>query len=319
MREATGVGTSPSRPAGGGVAFLFPGQGSQHQGMGAELLDDAEIAELARRCSRAAGIDLVWLLTSAGEEELRATANAQPALLFMGVALARLLERAGIRPDAAAGHSVGEYTALCVAGAIAPEEAVQVVVARGRAMAAAAPPGTSSMCAVLGIGPEVVERALEGVPEVWLANYNTPTQTVIGGSLRGLELAAERVRKAGARRVVPLNVAAAFHTPIVAPAGAGLRGTLRAVAWRAPRLPVVANLTGEPYRTAEEIPDVLERQLSAPVRWADCVRQLAAMGCRHFVEVGPRRVLAGMMRELVPTARAHAVSTRAAALQLCLA
>jgi [acyl-carrier-protein] S-malonyltransferase len=310
---------SAGRPGSGGVAFLFPGQGSQHHGMGVGLLDDAEVAELARRCSRAADIDLVWLLTSAGEEELRATANAQPALLFMGIALAHLLGRAGIRPDAAAGHSVGEYTALCVAGAIAPEEAIRVVVARGRAMAAAAPPGTSSMSAVLGIGPEVVERALEGVPEVWPANYNTPTQTVIGGSIRGLDLATERLKEAGARRVIPLNVAAAFHTPIVAPAGEALRDVLRGVTWQTPRIPVVANLTAEPYRAGEEIPEVLERQLSSPVRWADCVRRLASMGCRHFVEVGPRRALCGMMRELVPTAYAHSVPTSEAALQLCIA
>jgi len=303
----------------GGVAFLFPGQGSQHAGMGTDLLRDDEIAELARRCSRVAGVDLARLLTSADEEELRATANAQPALLFVGVALARLLERAGIRPDAVAGHSVGEYTALCVAGAITPEEAVRAVVARGRAMAEAAPPGTSSMCAVLGIGPEAVERALDGVPEAWPANYNTPTQTVIGGTVRGLELAGKRMREAGARRVVPLNVAAAFHTPIVAPAGKVLGDVLRTVAWQMPCVPVVANLTAEPYRTVEEIPDVLERQLSSPVRWADCVRRLAAMGCRHFVEVGPRRALSGMMRELVPEAGAHSVSTPEAALRLHLA
>jgi [acyl-carrier-protein] S-malonyltransferase len=319
VSERTDLEPHPSlAPSPGGVAFLFPGQGSQQPGMGTDLLRDAEIAELARRCSRAAGVDLHRLLTSADEEELRATVNAQPALLFVGVALARLLERAGIRPDAAAGHSVGEYTALCVAGAIGPEEAVRLVTIRGRAMAEAAPPGTSSMCAVLGLAPEAVERALDGVPEAWPANYNTPTQTVIGGTIRGLELAEERVKRAGARRVVPLNVAAAFHTPVVAPAGEALRGALRAVAWRPPRVPVVANLTAEPYRGAEEIPEVLERQLSAPVRWADCVRRLAELGCRHFVEVGPRRALTGMMRELVPAAGAHSVATPEAVSRLCL-
>src|SRR5438309_3426457 len=173
------------------IAFLFPGQGSQQAGMGAEVLRDAELAELADRCSAAAGIDLRRLLTEADDDELRLTDNAQPTLLFMGVALARLMERRGVRPKAAAGHSVGEYTALCVAGALSPEEAVRTVVERGRAMAEAAPPGTSSMSAVLGLPLESVEAALNGLPEVWPANYNTPGQTVIGGTVDGLERAAE--------------------------------------------------------------------------------------------------------------------------------
>src|SRR5438445_4501189 len=162
------------------IAFLFPGQGSQQAGMGAEVLRDPELAELADRCAAAAGIDLRRLLTEADDAELRLTTNAQPSLLFVGVALARLLARRGVRPDAAAGHSVGEYTALCVAGAVSPEDAVRTVVERGRAMAEAAPPGTTSMAAVLGLAPEAVESALDGLAEVWPANYNTPTQIVIG-------------------------------------------------------------------------------------------------------------------------------------------
>jgi [acyl-carrier-protein] S-malonyltransferase len=276
--------------------------------MGVELLADPEIADLADRCASAAGIDLRRLLTEADDDELRLTTNAQPALLFMGVALARLLARQGIVPDAAAGHSVGEYTALCVAGAIAPEEAVRTVVERGRAMAEASPPGTSSMAAVLGLEIDAVEAALRGVPDVWPANYNTPTQTVVGGTVGALERATEVLMEAGARRVVPLNVAAAFHTPIVEPAGAALRDTLQSVSWRTPDVPVVANLDAEPYADGGAIPESLERQLSSPVRWADCVRRLNALGCDRFFEVGPKRALTGMMRELVPGATARAVS-----------
>jgi [acyl-carrier-protein] S-malonyltransferase len=290
------------------VAFVFPGQGSQHAGMGGPVLEDDEIAELEARCSAAAGLDLRRLLTEADDEELRLTTNAQPALVFMGVAVDRLLARRGIRPHAVAGHSVGEYTALCVAGALSPEEAIRTVVERGRAMAEAAPPGTSSMAAVVGLSAEAIVAALADLPEVWPANYNTPSQTVIGGTLPGLERAAEVLRAAGARRVLPLNVAAAFHTSLVAPAGAVLRRSLDAVHWREPVVPVVANLTAEPYRGAGEIADVLEEQLSSPVRWADCVRRLSALGCDSFVEVGPKRALTGMMRELAPTAAAHAVS-----------
>jgi [acyl-carrier-protein] S-malonyltransferase len=287
------------------LAFLFPGQGSQQPGMGAAVLADDEIAGLAERCSAAAGIDLRHLLTRADDDELRLTANAQPALLFMGVALARLLERRGVRPGAAAGHSVGEYTALCVAGALSPEEAVRIVVERGAAMAQAAPPGTSSMAAVLGLATQAVEAALDGVEDVWPANYNTPTQVVVGGTMAGLERAARVLKDAGARRVLPLNVAAAFHTPLMRPAGAVLRATLDSVAWTAPAVPVVANLTGGAYRDPGEIPGALERQLSSPVRWADCVRRLVDLGCDRFVEVGPKRALTGMMRELAPEAAAH--------------
>ncbi|HEY4028019.1 MAG TPA: ACP S-malonyltransferase [Candidatus Dormibacteraeota bacterium] len=299
-------------------AFLFPGQGSQHAGMGASVLQDPELADLAARCSAAAGIDLPRLLTEAGDDELRLTANAQPALLFMGVALARLLERRGVRPSAAAGHSVGEYTALCVTGALSPEEAVRTVVERGRAMAAAAPPGTSSMAAVLGLTSEAVEAALLGVPDVWPANYNTPTQVVIGGTMFGLERASERLKTAGARRVLPLNVAAAFHTPLMEPAGGVLRGALDVAAWRPPAVPVVANLTAEPYRDAGALPAALERQLSSPVRWAESVRLLCEMGCDLFVEVGPKRALTGMMRELAPAANAYSVSAPEAASTLPL-
>ena len=294
-------------------AFLFPGQGSQQPGMGAELLQDPELARLADRCADAAGIDLRRLLTEADDDELRLTTNAQPALVFMGVALAWLLACREVRPAAAAGHSVGEYTALCVAGALSPEEAVRLVVARGRAMADAVPAGTTWMIAVLGLEPEKIDAALLGLPDVWPANYNTPTQVVVGGTIAGLERAEGRLRAAGARRVLPLNVAAAFHTPLMEPAGAVLRGALDAAAWRAPAVPVVANVTAEPYRDGVGIPAVLERQLSAPVRWADCVRRLRALGCDRFVEVGPKRALTGMMRELAPDAGAQAVSNPEAA------
>jgi [acyl-carrier-protein] S-malonyltransferase len=299
-----------------GIAFLFPGQGSQQAGMGAELLEDPEIRELAGECSEAAAIDLVRLLTAADEDELRLTTNAQPALLFVGVALARLLARRGLSPSAVAGHSVGEYTALCIAGSLSPQEAVKAVVERGRAMAEAAPPGTSSMAAVLGLDAAAVETALIGVPDVWPANYNTPTQTVIAGTMLGLERATERIKEAGSRRVVPLNVAAAFHTPLMEPAGAALRSTLDLLEWRPPAVPVVANLTAAPYEDASAISAALERQLSSPVRWADSVRRLSSLGCDTFWELGPKRALTGMMKELASDASSKAAATPGALEQL---
>jgi len=291
------------------VAFLFPGQGSQQPGMGEELLQDEEIAALCERCSSEAGVDLRRLLTSADEDELRLTQNAQPALCFTGVALALLMRRRGIEPAAAAGHSVGEYAALAAGGALTAPQVIKAVVERGKAMAEAAPAGTSSMAAVLGLDPDAVGRALAGIEDAWPANFNTPTQTVIAGTTAGLEAATQRLQQAGAKRVIPLNVSAAFHTPLMAPAAERLRQVLDSIEWRAPRVPVMANLTGRPHQGGDRIPHMMEMQLRSPVRWSSCVESLVEVGCDHFVELGPKRALVGMMRELAPGRTAVAAAT----------
>ena len=286
--------------------------------MGAELLADPEAADLADRCSSASGVDLRRLLTRADDDELRLTQNAQPALCFMGVALTMLLKRRGIEPAAAAGHSVGEYAALASGDSVRAPQVIKAVVERGRAMAEAIPAGTSSMAAVLGLDAQAVEAALAGMNDAWPANYNTPTQTVIAGTTAGLEVAARRLQEAGAKRVVPLNVSAAFHTPLMAPAAERLRTALDRIEWRSPRVPVMANLTGRPHQGGDRIPHVLEMQLRSPVRWAACVGSLVDMGCDTFIEVGPKRALTGMMRELAPGKLAVAVGTPAASAELAL-
>jgi [acyl-carrier-protein] S-malonyltransferase len=300
------------------VAFVFPGQGSQQSGMGAELLTDPEVAELCDQCANTAGVDLQRLLISADEDELRLTQNAQPALCFVGLGLVLLLRRRGVEPVAAAGHSVGEYTALASAGAVGAAQVIKAVVDRGKAMAEAAPAGTSSMAAVLGIDSQAVEVALAGMNDAWPANYNTPTQTVIAGTMAGLEAATKRLLAAGAKRVIPLNVSAAFHTPLMAPAAERLRAALDRIEWRAPRVPVMANLTGRPHLGREQIPQVMEMQLRSPVRWAACVKSLVELGCDTFIEVGPKRALTGMMRELAPGAMATAVGTPTACQELAI-
>src|SRR5437660_4080385 len=300
------------------IAFLFPGQGSQQPGMGIELLHDEEIAALCDRCASAAGIDLRHLLTTAGDDELRLTQNAQPALCFAGVALTVLLRRRGIEPAAAAGHSVGEYAALAAAGSIGGPQVIKAVVERGKAMADAAPAGTSSMAAVLGLDAQAIEVALAGMNDAWPANYNTPTQTVIAGTMTGLEVATQRLQLAGAKRVIPLNVSAAFHTPLMAPAAERLRAVLDRAEWRAPRIPAMANLTGRRHQDGDRIPHVLEMQLRSPVRWSSCIASLLELGCDTFCEVGPRRALTGMVRELAPGRTALAVAVPAAIQELTL-
>src|SRR6266702_428635 len=269
------VGFATAKPGGGlhqplaRVAFLFPGQGSQHPGMGAELLADSEVAELCDRCSHSADVDLRHLLVGADDDELRLTQNAQPALCFMGVALTMLLAKRGIEPSAAAGHSVGEYAALAAGGAVGAPQVIKAVVERGRAMA----------------------------------------EAVTAGTTAGLEVGAKRLQEAGAKRVIPLNVSAAFHTPLMAPAAERLRLALDRIEWRSPRVPVMANLTGRQHQGGDRIPHVLEMQLRSPVRWAACMAALLELGCDTFVEVGPKRALTGMMRELAPGKTALAVGT----------
>lgn len=286
--------------------------------MGVELLTDPEVADLCDRCSSSAGVDLRRLLTTADDDELRLTQNAQPALCFMGLGLTLLLRRRGIEPAASAGHSVGEYAALASSGAVGAPQVIKAVVERGNAMADAAPAGTGSMAAVLGLDAQAVEVALAGMNDAWPANYNTPTQTVIAGTTAGLEAATKRLQAAGAKRVVPLNVSAAFHTPLMAPAAERLRASLERIEWRSPRIPVMANLTGRPHLGGERIPQVMEMQLRSPVRWAACVGMLVDLGCETFIEVGPKRALTGMMRELAPSSAAVSVGTPAAVLEIAV-
>ena len=296
------------------VAFLFPGQGSQHAGMGTEILQDPDVAALAERCRHL--VDLRHLLIAADDEELRLTNNAQPALCFAGIALTMLLRRAGVEPAAAAGHSVGEYAALEAAGVLTPEDAIRAVTERGLAMAEAVPAGETSMAAVLGMDPGALAGVLESVEEVWPANFNTPTQTVIGGSILGLSEATEKLQAAGARRVIPLNVSAAFHTPFVVPAARRLRAFLDTIEFNKPRIPVISNLTGTPYEDGADFPALLELQLQSAVRWSDGIRALRALGITDFVEVGPKKALSGMIRDLAPGAGAHSAATGTACLEV---
>lgn len=292
------------------VALVLPGQGSQRPGMGAPWRD-APNWRLVEHASHVARRDLAHLLLDADADELRATANAQLATFLTSVlALHAVRERV---PDVAAyaGHSLGEITALVAARVLAPADGVRVVAERGAAMQAAADARPGTMAAVLGLQDDAVERVLAGVraegADVWPANHNAPDHVVVSGTADGVAAAGAALRSAGARRVLPLPVGGAFHTPLMQPAQERLDAALAAAAWHDRGAVVVSAVTAAPYDG--NWPAVLSRQLTAPVRWRQTVEALVAGGVDTVVEVGPGGVLTGLVRRIAPDVRAVSVAT----------
>jgi [acyl-carrier-protein] S-malonyltransferase len=281
------------------IAFTFPGQGSQQPGMGDAWLDHPSW-ELVDEASDAAGRDVRQLLCQADAEELRATRNAQLATFVTSLVVLDAVERLGVEPGVVAGHSLGEYTALVASGALAFEDGVQLVVARGEAMQAAGEQREGTMAAVLGLDDDKVELACARVDEdVWVANYNAPGQVVIAGSPDGVAAASAAAKDLGAKRVLSVAVSGAFHTPYMSPARDDLRAALAAVDLRAPDLPVYANVDALPHVGGDEWPTLLGAQLCSPVRWRQTLHQLDADGVTTFVELGAGTVLSGMVKRTV--------------------
>ena len=286
------------------LCYVFPGQGSQYAGTGREV---AARSDAARRtfeaADRALGEPISRLCFEGPEEELRLTANTQPAILAVSVAVLEAAREAGApEPDVVAGHSLGEYTALVAAGALALEDAMRLVRARGTFMQEAVPVGAGAMAAVLGLDAAEVAAACEEAAEgdvVGPANYNSPGQVVIAGAAAAVSRAGDAARRRGAKRVVPLEVSAPFHSALMEPAAERLRPLLEATEFRAPRVPVVANVTAEPVRTGAEARRLLVRQVASAVRWEQSVERLAADGVARWVEIGPGRVLSGLIRKIV--------------------
>jgi [acyl-carrier-protein] S-malonyltransferase len=293
------------------LAFTFPGQGSQRPAMGAAWVDHPSW-ELVEHASEVLDRDVAELLLEADAERLTRTTNAQLATFVASLVVLDATERLGLQPAAAAGHSLGEYTALVATGALSYEDGLRLVAERGEAMQDAADHAPGTMMAVLGLPDDAVEAAcVRAEGEVWVANYNAPGQVVIAGTEESLARAAQIARSLGAKRVLRFAVGGAFHTPLMAPARDRLRKALQAVAFREAEPVVVANVDARPHPDPLEWPGLLSAQLCAPVRWRQTLEALHASGARTFVELGPGGVLTGLLRRALPAedVTGHSVAT----------
>ncbi|HEV8471850.1 MAG TPA: ACP S-malonyltransferase [Methylomirabilota bacterium] len=293
------------------IAFLFPGQGSQAVGMGRAFHDASPAARAVfEDANDALGFDLRRVMFEGPESELQLTTNAQPAILTASVAAAAACAERGLTPQLVAGHSLGEYSALVVAGAVRVRDAVRVVRKRGEFMQAAVPVGTGAMAAIMGLPLDAVEALCRDAAQgqvVEIANVNSAQQVVVAGHAPAVERAVALAAERGGKKSVLLPVSAPFHCSLMKPAADRLAAELAGVKVADPRIPVVRNVDGGVTRTAADVTPFLLRQVVSSVRWTDCVRRLADEGATAFVEVGPGRVLTALTRRIVEGTRGFAV------------
>jgi [acyl-carrier-protein] S-malonyltransferase len=286
----------------GKTAFVFPGQASQYPGMGKELADKYPAARAVfDEADKALGFSISQLCFAGSEEDLKQTANTQPAILTCSVAIYRILADQGIMPDFVAGHSLGEYSALVAAGSLKFSDAVQIVRKRGKYMQEAVPAGQGAMAAIMGLSPAVVVDACKRAAEGQVcspANLNSPEQTVISGHAEAVKRAVEIASQLGAKRAVILPVSAPFHCALMMPAQEKLERDLRKTEFSALRVPLVTNVDADTETSGDEARDALIRQVTMPVRWEESVRELIDEGVNTFVEIGPGRVLTGLLRQI---------------------
>lgn len=285
------------------IAFIFPGQGSQTVGMGQEFVENAADSNaFYENADKALGFELSKLMLAGPAEELTLTYHAQPALLTTGVMVAEKLRAAGITPDYAAGHSLGEYGALVIAGVLSFEDAVTVVHKRGLYMNEAVPAGQGAMAAILGMElnalHEVTEKVTVAGDAVQVANVNCPGQIVISGTKEGVEKASVAAKEAGAKRAIPLVVSGPFHSELMRPSSEKLRATLDGIVLSAPQIPVIGNVRANELQDVTAIQHELVEQVYSTVQWEASVRELIAKGVDVFIECGPGKVLSGLVKKI---------------------
>ncbi|MFC5471951.1 ACP S-malonyltransferase [Cohnella suwonensis] len=302
----------------GKIAFVFPGQGAQAVGMGKDAYDSNEAARAAfDKADEVLGFPLSKLAFEGPDEQLRQTANTQPALLATSFALLEMYKAQGVKPDFVAGHSLGEYSALVAAGVLGFEDALMLVRMRGQFMEQAVPSGKGAMAAVLGAEREALQALCEDVSatagRVELANVNCPGQIVVSGTADGVAAIGERGKEAGAKRVIPLDVSGPFHSSLMQPAADNLAEELAKVEFLDAEVPVVANVHARAVKSGDELRDLLVKQVVSPVQWEDTVKFLIGEGVDTFVEIGSGSVLAGLIKKIDKTVQVISVNSAEAA------
>ena len=299
------------------TAFLFPGQGVQKCGMGKDFYENSsQAAKLFEEASEALGLDMKALCF---EENARLdqTEYTQAALVTTYLAMCRELESRGVKPDITAGLSLGEYAAIAAAGAMSDLDAIRLVRKRGMLMQNTVPAGEGAMCAILALDEKKIEEILSEIPDVTIANYNCPGQIVITGKTAEVERAAVRLKEAGARRTLMLNVSGPFHSPMLEPAGAALRQELEQVTFQRLQIPYVTNVNACEITDASEITELLVRQMYSPVRWMQSMEYMLKSGVDTFVEIGPGKTLEGFLKKINRNAQVHHVSCWEDLEQIC--